>query len=165
MGRLALDDCIQTMAYRGFVAMVQEDDILKRVVNTWLILDGSAETLQPPVTTQMPWICVAPATDDWQKAEEASYEVTLSLACAVATEGLDYADHANLWAAFTTAINQEKAFRDTRNDLWMRAQGCFLYGMKGGAPVPIPIPRPGAEVKSQDLFSQKIALLKLRIDF
>jgi hypothetical protein len=135
---LDLDASTEETLFAAIVDILQADETLSRVIQTWEVMDGTTAILEPPTTVQMPHVRIVPSLSPMVVAEAAAYDLHL-------------ANQLNLWGAIRTALRGTSPFRDTFVFEHVRSLGgvdLHLTSPRFG-----PMPRLGADggSRAQDL--------------
>jgi hypothetical protein len=130
--------------YRAAWQILRADEVLQTAVKTWRIFDDEA----PPGTMPTSLPPSGPTVSTWADAElpaiqvnappVSAAEVAIDLMDAdllirldVATAGLNYADHGNLWGAIFDAFVRSKqlTFASTTVSEQLRASQCYIHSL------------------------------------
>jgi hypothetical protein len=148
---LDLDASTEETLFAAIVDILQADENLSRVVQTWETMDGTRAVLEPPTTVQMPHVRIVPSLSPMEVAEAAAYDLHFVIDLIFYCEGMNRANQLNLWGAIRTALRGTSPFRDTYVFEYVRSLGgvdLHLTSPRFG-----PMPRPGADggSRAQDL--------------
>jgi len=101
--KLALPDCEESIFYKEFCAVLQNDPALKRVVKTWVTYDGTK--IDPSSINKLPEVHVL-LNDTGSTANYAvnQVETTMLIAIDMTVDGTDVGNFLNLWSAIRAAI-------------------------------------------------------------
>jgi hypothetical protein len=162
---LSLEEAVETTVFRALVEVLRANPVLDDVIQTWEVLDGASPTVQPPTTSQMPYLRVRAGPSDMQIAEESAWSIDFSVFVEIATAGTNQDDQTNLWGAVRLALSHSTLFQDADVQAYLRAAGCTRHRVSRPQFGLYPPPSADKPSPAQDHFGWAVVSLYMIIPF
>lgn len=107
MGKLALNDCLQTQVFRKIVEIYRANPILRRTIKPhgWFVWEGRPEDKQDPfVQGILPSIRLTPVAQPARPLTNVRFEAQFLIRQEIGISGLNVDDAMNLWYALHVSI-------------------------------------------------------------
>lgn len=111
--RLDIRSRYRGVAFRAIEAVLREDPVLARVVQSWRSLEGLPGEFAPVTASAKPMIALAPIANPSEILGVDQTKINFGVRVFLATEGTCVDDLLALWEAVEDAIAAEKPFRGT----------------------------------------------------
>jgi hypothetical protein len=107
VGKLALNDCLQTQVFRKVVEIYQANPILRRTIKpkSWFVWDGRVDMKEDPfVHGNLPAIRLTPAAQPVRPLTNVRFESMFLIRQEIGIPGLNMDDIMNLWYAIHVSV-------------------------------------------------------------